>query len=217
MNCATIFVSFATNAYADSNRVQLPATNVPPGSCDAGGTSVDVRGFRGGPSVVAYARSELAHWHTSGTDDLLLALGEDGDTVWVLEATKARNDACDGDDNGCGRVVLREIGYNGRRRVHDLADQSNSNGDNPKDDPVAARLEAWSHERNNKLRPVSFHVNARPRASGGAHTDWALMIHDAARGKTYLWRRHARPVMCWCDFDWKLSTHLRDRASGAPA
>ncbi len=130
--------------------------------------------------------------------DLLWLVGADWRALWVLEVYNG-TDACD----SCLTVKLREIGYAGERREHELMPTGEELRDFDK--LVAERLRSWGAYR--KLRPAMIQANVQPIAAGPV-SDWALRIHDPIHRKTYAWRQHLHSFMCFCPYTWELSTHL---------
>jgi hypothetical protein len=183
--------------------VELPHNAVPIGLGCTGGGSVIVEGWRGRGDPITEARAAIAAALSGG--DRFFVLGSDGTALWMIEVYNG-SDACDSIQ--CTRVVLRELGFDGRRAVHDLVPRDPSLDLQERIDEAEARLRTWATPRKKRLTPAAFEANRRPHPTAGPRSDWALRIHDPAHAKIYLWRMRLRPQNCWCHYDWELTTHV---------
>ncbi len=186
-------------------RVAFPEVAAEPSCASGGGLSVAAYRDRS-ESSGAFAQRELQAWFESGRDDLLLVLGADQRALWVIEAY-VPNDACDSLD--CAHIVLREVGFDGVRRAHTLDNHEGwERFDMPLSDLIHKRLEAWQILSGGAVRPVPYQVNLdqQPAGADGIST-WAVRVRDSLHKKSYVWRRHTSPFMCWCATSYEVSTY----------
>lgn len=185
-------------------RVAFPEEPAP--SCSSGGSLLVAAHHDRQDTAGAFAQRNLAAWFEGTGSDLLLVLGADGRALWVLEAYIA-SDACDTFD--CARVVLREVGFDGTRRAHELSDRTALESDDiPMEDLIDKRLQAWQILSGGAVTPVHHQVNHQQDAAGAAGiSTWAVRVRDSIHRKSFVWRRHMTPFMCWCKTRYEVSTY----------